>query len=301
MTRIQVLRGGAIGDFVLTLPALTALRRQWPAAYIELVGYPRIAQLAQWGGVVDRVESLDDAEVARFFSARPLLTNDQRKHVGSFDVVVSYLYDPSGLVKQNLLDAGAGHVIYGSPKVEDVHAADHLMRPLEELAIYRDGEAVPRLRAREPELAVRGRPYVVMHPGSGSVRKNWPCERFIEVAGAIRDELEVEVVFSVGEADGEIAEMLSNQQEFTVMQGMSLTELARVLSGCVGYVGNDSGITHLAAAVGVAVVAIFGASNKLLWSPRGDVRIVESCDQDGGECDIEVDDVIGAAASHFGR
>ena len=56
--KILVLRGGAIGDFVLTLPAVHALRDRWPKAYIEILGYPHIANLALAGGLVDTVTSL---------------------------------------------------------------------------------------------------------------------------------------------------------------------------------------------------------------------------------------------------
>ena len=75
--RFLILRGGAIGDFILTLPAIAAVRERWPDAYIELIGYPHIANLALAAGLVDHVDSLDRAEMARFFS-RHLLDHDAR-------------------------------------------------------------------------------------------------------------------------------------------------------------------------------------------------------------------------------
>ena len=135
-SRFLILRGGAIGDFILTLPAIRALRRQWPEAYIEIVGYPHIANLAIAGGLADHVESLDRAEMAKFFALRPSFTEAQARHVQSFDVVITYLHDPDGSVRENLLSAGAKQVIYGSPIVERGHAVEHLMKPLETLAIY---------------------------------------------------------------------------------------------------------------------------------------------------------------------
>lgn len=77
--RIRVLRGGAIGDFVVTLPAIRLLRERWPDAYIDLVGYPHITSLAVAGGLVDRVTSLDGADIARLFSLRPDLPDGQRQ------------------------------------------------------------------------------------------------------------------------------------------------------------------------------------------------------------------------------
>lgn len=140
--RFLVLRGGAIGDFIVTLPALTVLRQRWPDAYIELTGYPHVAGLALDGGLVDRVESLDRARIANFFSLLPNFTRDQVDHIRSFDLVISYLHDPDGSVRKNLEWAGAGQVIYGSPIVEPgCHAVDHLLKPLQTLAIYGAGSS----------------------------------------------------------------------------------------------------------------------------------------------------------------
>ena len=147
--RILVLRGGAIGDFILTLPALQKLRARWPEAHIELLGYPHIAELALAGGLIDRVASLDKAEMARFFSRLPKFTDAQRDYVKSFDLVLSYLHDPEDIVRQNLLTAGARQVIYGSPILRGGHAIEHLLRPLETLALYAEG-------AERPQLAPRG-------------------------------------------------------------------------------------------------------------------------------------------------
>ena len=66
--KILVIRGGAIGDFVLTLPAIAALRRQFPAAHLEVLGYPHIAQLALAGGLVNRVQSIEAGALAGFFA-----------------------------------------------------------------------------------------------------------------------------------------------------------------------------------------------------------------------------------------
>ena len=65
--QILVIRGGAIGDFILTLPVLAALRRQFPEARLEVLGYPHIAGLAEWGGVVDAVRSIEARSMASFF------------------------------------------------------------------------------------------------------------------------------------------------------------------------------------------------------------------------------------------
>ena len=276
--RILVLRGGALGDFVVTLPALVALRERWPDGFIEVVGYPHVAELARQGGLADRVTSLHGAGIARFFSLRPEFPDDQVEWIRSFDFILSYLHDPDGVVVDNLKRAGARTVLHGSPLVTDDHAVDHLLKPLESLAIYARGRA-PRL-VLPPAPAPRALPvpYAVMHPGSGSAKKNAPLPWFLELAHRMEQERAVTPVFLTGEADADVAAQLSAcAPHRTHLRDLSLLEAARVLAGAVTYVGNDSGITHLAAALGAPTLAVFGPTDPEQWGPRGEqVRIVRA-------------------------
>lgn len=281
--RILVLRGGAIGDFILTLPAFQALRREWPGAHIELVGYPHIASLAVEGGLVNRVVSIDRSDVARFFSLNVTIPEEQAEYVRSFAFVLSYLYDPDETVRRNLLATGVRQVLYCTPRVERGHAADHYMKPLESLAIYPDSVPCPRLDLRDETVAEGadllgcfGRRVVVLHPGSGGKAKRWPLDRFVALARAIRRNKGMEVVFAAGEADDDlVAALRADGEGDGLLTGLSLVALAGVLRTACCYVGNDSGITHLAAAVGIPVVALFGATDPAMWGPRGErVRIL---------------------------
>lgn len=275
--RFLLLRGGSIGDFIVTLPVLQALRAQWPAACIEIWGYPHIAALAVAGGLAQSVVSLDRAEMARFFVPEPQFTDAQVAAVRSFDLVFNYLHDPVGQVRSNLLLAGAKQVLSGSPIIKHGHAVPFLLEPLQALALF-EAEAVPALnlsgaarargRARLRELGMKGRP-VAVHPGSGSPAKNWPVERHVAIIRRLREQGR-EVVGIIGEADAEEAPVLAREVPgLPLLAGLALPELAETLAECRGYLGNDSGITHLAAAVGLPVVALFGPSDADKWSPRG--------------------------------
>src|SRR5512145_2714850 len=92
--RILVIRGGAIGDFILTLPAIAALRQQFPSVHLEVLGYPHIVQLALAGGLVDRVESIEARALAVFFARHGQLAESLADYFSEFDIIVSYLYDP---------------------------------------------------------------------------------------------------------------------------------------------------------------------------------------------------------------
>jgi len=298
-TRFLLLRGGAIGDFILTLPALRLLREHWPDAHIELIGYPHVATLALTGGLVDEVLSLDAAHIARLFSLRPDLPDDQKKYIRSFDVIVSWLHAPDGVVKDNLLQAGARQVIYGSPLVESGHAIDQLVKPLETLALYGAG-SVPVLAVTPAQKALGrgfldalglGRDVVAIHPGSGSPKKNWPAECYIELAARIAAGGAASPLFILGEADEAVALAIAARAgAVPLVRDLPLDQLAGVLACCPRYVGNDSGITHLAAALGLKVVALFGPTDPGRWGPRGDhVRVLR-----GDLGAIGVDSVLAA-------
>ena len=300
--RILVLRGGAIGDFIVTLPALRKLRERWPQAHIELVGYPHVATLAHAAGLVDRVESLDKAGIARFFAARPLFTEAQRDYIRSFHFVLTYLHDLDGIVRENLVAAGAQQVLYGSPLITAGHAVDAQLKPLETLALYPEGTEAPRLML-SPERLAWGREWLAahgfgaaramaVHPGSGSPRKNWPVENFI---GLVRQlPRDVTPLLVLGEADDELAAPLARElPDVPRLAGCTLPEVAAILANCAAYLGNDSGITHLAAALGLPVVALFGPSNPEHWAPRGPrVHILQA--PDGKTAEITIAEVAAA-------
>ncbi len=275
--RFLILRGGAIGDFIVTLPVLQALRAQWPAAQIEIWGYPHIANLAVAGGLAQSVVSLDRAEMVRFFVPEPQFTDAQVESIRSFDLVFNYLHDPVGQVRSNLLLAGAKQVLSGSPLIKRGHAVPFLLEPLQALAIFEtdlapeldlSGELRSAGRQRLRSLGMRGRPHVV-HPGSGSPAKRWPAGRFVELIRRWREQGR-DVVAVIGEADVEEALVLARElPDLPVLEKLTLTDLAGTLVECAGFLGNDSGITHLAAAVGLPVVALFGPSDADTWAPRG--------------------------------
>lgn len=136
----------------------------------------------------------------------------------------------------------------------------------------------PRVRARD--RAVRlwrelrlpdDRAVVALHPGSGGDWKRWPADRFAQVASRLA-RCGLAVVVIQGPADeGAIREVLSfvEGSEPPVAAGLDVEELAAFLSHASCYLGNDSGVTHLAAAVGIPTVAIFGPTDPAMWSPRG--------------------------------
>ncbi len=195
-----MIRGGAIGDFILTLPAIKLLRDSFPAAHLEILGYQHIVALARMSGYADATRSIEYGALATFFTRDGELAPDLVAYFSSFQQVVSYLFDPDEIFANNLKRAGVRNFIAGSPKISDQeHAARQLARPLERLALYLEDPAaviVPN-EARKLDPAL-----IAIHPGSGSEAKNWPLDRFAELAGALLDSDENRRLLLVGgEAD----------------------------------------------------------------------------------------------------
>ena len=274
------MRGGAIGDFIMTLPAVGALRERWPDGHIEILGYPHIIELARGRYYADATRSIEARPMAGFFVPNAVLDPDLMEYFGSFNLVVSYLFDPDSLFANNVRRCGVKQVIEASPRPREVHAAKHYCLPLESLAIYVDAPQ-PRVHPNESDretasrfLKMAGRePIVAIHPGSGGEKKNWPVENFAAVARWVSDELAAQLLIVEGEADEQSVKKLTDllgARTPTVARGLKLVELAAVLERCALFLGNDSGVTHLAAAVGIPVVALFGNASPPIWEPRGE-------------------------------
>lgn len=268
-----VIRGGAIGDFILTLPAIAALRATFPETHVELLGYPALAELARAGGVIDGYRSIEARPLARFFARNAQLDPEWSDYFESFNLIVSYLYDPDDIFKTNIGRTSKAQFIQGQHRPnenEDVHATAVFLKPLEQLAIF-DADPVPRLNI----AAVRNGQFAA-HPGSGSPKKNWPEERWRELLGRAAE------CFLIvgGEAEGERLAVLREslpRERFELAQSLPLAQLAARLAGARGFIGHDSGITHLAAALGVPALVLWGPSNERIWRPvHPDARILRA-------------------------
>jgi ADP-heptose:LPS heptosyltransferase len=270
--KILVIRGGAIGDFILTLPAIAALRRQFPDAHLEVLGYPHIVQLALAGGLVDRAQAIEARGLAGFFARNGELSEDLRDYFSEFDLIVSYLYDPDEIFKTNVTRCAHGQFIAGPHRPEEqdgIHATKVYLKPLERLAVF-DADPVPRLSTNHQPSTV---PQLALHPGSGSERKNWPEKKWSELLSNLAGSTRLNLLLVGGEAEGERLNRLATVlpvSRFEVAKNLPLAELAQRLQSCVAFVGHDSGITHLAAALGLPALVLWADSVEEVWRPQGE-------------------------------
>ena len=271
--RILVIRGGAIGDFLLTLPVCAALRRQFPDTHLEVLGYAHIAQLALAGEMADAVASIEARPLAGFFAQAGDLDARWQEYFGSFALIVSYLYDPDGIFRANIARCSKAQFIAGPHRPEEqagLHATEAFLKPLERLAIF-DADPVPVLRLK-PD-APPSRPTLALHPGSGSASKNWPEPKWRRLLELLAQGTDLHFLLVGGEAEEDRLERLAARlpaQRCRVARSLPLVELARRLQVCAAYVGHDSGITHLAAALGLPVLVLWGDTAEQIWRPRGE-------------------------------
>ena len=297
--RICVIHLGAIGDLVLSLPALTAIRRQFPAAKVELVGYPSRAELLVGRRYADSFRDVDSSNWGSFLAGPPDAADPAvAAYLRKFDSIVAFLAGGVEQFQQAARNTGLSqvYVITSRPAEGSVeHVVEFQMRQLRQMGWCDDSaDVIPRvfplendrrwargylketLGASRPNL-----PLAAVHPGSGGRSKCWPLERFCDLATSIWNKLECHVLWIRGPAEERIDYALlcaaTPPGTAHVVEGLTLPQLAAVLERSTSYIGNDSGVTHLAAAVGTATVAVFGPTDPHVWSPRGgDVAVLAS-------------------------
>jgi ADP-heptose:LPS heptosyltransferase len=280
--RILVIRAGAIGDLIMTLPVLRALRRRFPGAYIEVTGHPHSLALIAGQREIDAVSSINRREVARLYVPNGPIPDALKRTFGAFDLIVAYVADTEGTLIGNLRRTGAKRVISWPPfPSRCTHEVDHLLDALRTLGIA-SSENVPELVPTPLDRAFAAHfwsthnlrphiPVLALHPGSGSSSKCWPPERFARIADWAIESLSAAVLLIAGPADEEARHQTLSRMKGTpvLATDWTLPRLAALLGRCTAFLGNDSGITHLAAAVGTPTVALFGPTDPRIWGPRG--------------------------------
>jgi len=190
-----------------------------------------------------------------------------------FALIVSYLYDPDEIFRTNIARCTSAQFIPGPHRPDELsrtHAADTFLQVLQQLAIF-DPDGTPRL-SPDPVTPGPGR-WLAAHPGSGSESKNWPLRRWSELLRRTVLDSDFRVLLVGGEAEGASLDHLAASlpaDRVRLARSLPLDELAGLLRGCSHFIGHDSGISHLAAAVGLPCVVLWGPTKAALWRPRGD-------------------------------
>jgi heptosyltransferase III len=249
--RRLLIRPGAIGDFLLSLPALECLR----TGYTEVWAASRNLSLARFASRARAIPSTGLDLLALPGVALPAgLIGELR----TFDSIVSWYGSARPEFRQAVLDLGLPfNFLPALPETGlPLHASDFYMQQAAALA-GRTAEAIPRLECPRGD-----EDFIAIHPFSGSPRKNWPLERYRQLAELLHPHLPVRWILEPGAPRIDMCDTEPPTED--------LYRLACRLAGARLYIGNDSGITHLAAAAGTRVLALFGPTDPARWAPRGE-------------------------------
>lgn len=295
--RALVIRGGALGDFLLTLPVLAALRGA--AQHLELLAYPQFVQLAGEAGLTGGGRSIEYGPLAGFFARGAVQQPELRGYFASFDLVLSYLYDPDGIFADNVRAAGVTAFVQGPHRPGGkMHAVDELATPLCSLGVSLAERAVRLLLS--PRYG--GNSDIAIHPGSGSGAKNWAPDRWLALAEEILSaETRPRLAIVGGEADHAVLSALAplrGRERVEWWENLTLADLAGNLAGAKSYVGHDTGVSHLAACLGVPSLLLFGPTDPAVWAPpHRTVAVLPAPQGDLGL--LETGAVASAVKHHF--
>jgi heptosyltransferase-3 len=275
-THILILRPGAIGDTLLTLPVLHALRSSEQNARLTLVGNATVLPLAHALGFADDISDYEAPQWSELFSDRGIQTPSLRGQVQRYTKAICWLRDTEGIVERNLRTTGIKHIVVapGRPaEGERTHIMTYLARTIAiswNEQLMRRGFLLPPI---SPEVSPSA-PFAI-HPGSGGTQKCWPVSYFATIIQELWQQ-RLPVLLLAGPAEEDRLDALlralphpPSTSLFEMLVNAPLLDVAHRLRHCRGYLGNDSGITHLAALLGLPTLALFGPSDPMTWHPPG--------------------------------
>lgn len=297
---ILVVRPCAIGDFVQTLPAIRSLRYRFPHAYIEILGNLSTIILAKNRFYANKIDRFDRQDISFLFSKENHIPESIEDYIRNFDLIISYLNDDDKVFMKNIIKIGVKNIINHNPlpiinrsgkqpnqliKLDKKkHIIDHLLEPIILLGIERsDLFRIAEIYLTENQKAFASdfinsigknnnkEKVVAIHPGSGSKKKNWSARRYSEVAKYLTS-CGIKLLIISGPADETVISYISkdiNMESVVVLKNMKLPAIAAILKRVDFYLGNDSGISHIAAAVNTPSLLMFGPTDPDVWAPKG--------------------------------
>jgi heptosyltransferase III len=241
--RRLLIRPGAIGDFIVSLPALECLQTGYTEVWTAGPNVPLVRFAAAYSIASTGLDLLGITD------APPRLLDRLR----GFDSIVSWYGSNRPEFRAAVADLGLPVRFFSAlPPEHGMHAADFYLEQARTLSDC-SSDGIPRIACE-----VERQEFAVIHPFSGSPKKNWPLEKFHALATELEKTMPVR--WCAGPDD---------PPEPEAVRFDNLYDLACWLASAALYVGNDSGITHLAAAVGTPVLAFFGPTDPAVWGPRG--------------------------------
>jgi ADP-heptose:LPS heptosyltransferase len=267
-TGLLIIHQGALGDVVLTFPAIIALRQKFDA--IDIICQGQIGKLAVKLGLTDKEYPLESAYFATLFSDQ--VDAKIKDLISSYTkiLVISFSSDLADTINQ-ISDRPCLRIPTRPPAPDSIHVAEYVIQHLISGGLLKATDL--KIAESDWQKKQTHKDHLIdiskisIHPGSGSKRKRWPLVNFLNLA----DDFEKkgwQPQFVCGPAEPDLIEEIRNQKR-PVHTFSELTDLVGWLEAADGYIGNDSGVSHLAAFLGLPSVVIFGPADPKRWMPVG--------------------------------
>lgn len=288
--RVLITRMRFIGDIVLTTPVLRSVRAACPDAFIAYMGDASAVTLLEGNPFLDEIIPYNYARPALFEQARVGFLLKRKK----FDVAIDLFGNPRSalLVRLSGAPVRVGPDRKERGRLYTIRVADDgaPKTAVEFHNSYIAAAGIPPV-AKDPELFLSederrdaasylrwacaedpgpgGRPLIGIHPGATWPAKHWLPERFAELADRLRAKLGAHVILTSGPGDSLTVSAVRSRAVSapTALNVLPLRQLAAVISRCAAFVSNDAGPMHIAAALGVPTVGLFGPGEEEIWFP----------------------------------
>lgn len=280
--RVLIIFPGALGDLICLVPAMRALARRHRRAAIELMARGELARFAVGRLGIARGHAIDRPEVSLLFTQDEDAAVRASGFFASFNRVYSFFAAENPTFRRMLTETCAGVVSFHPFRPigfgeGDSHVAAAYLRSLDEPATPlevsiplrpEDLAAASRVLAR---YRLEAGNFTLLMPGSGSQKKNWPAEKFGELTRLLPPDRPAAIILGPAEAG---LEPFFRERRLPVLENLELGEVAAVARMASSFVGNDSGVSHLAAAAGTPGVVLFGPTDPARWRPLGEITVL---------------------------
>ena len=272
---VLIIRPGAIGDTLMVLPALLCLDKGTDVIFVGR--RPGIDFIR------DHVYGIYDMERSGWHRLFMIENSGGDLPVQGAELVITFLSDREGIIERNLKNFYPGAPVHVYPSIplqgKTVHTAQYIAECLKGAGLRLDPQKVCEAASVSAilinEQCFQERDIIVVHPGSGSPKKNTPLEFWPGILDVIFSEAEtrgLKVAILMGPAEDEIHTYLTGNMgsiRKNIIRNPDPKSLTEILGRAAVYIGHDSGITHLSALLGSPTIALFRSTDICQWRPLG--------------------------------
>jgi hypothetical protein len=302
--RCLILQPGAVGDCILTLPLANFIKKQLKVGAVDMIARTDYTGYFPQRTCIDSLRSLDSVDTHRLFAPKTEFHLGDKdtliELLAGYSYIVSFMGTPDSDFEQNLIftvncsnsaeviilqqihESPADHIstihIRNFLDQYDIGTCDYEFSHDDQLINILHSDISSGREILNAHDIDEKKKLVVMHPGSGSTKKSWHLSNFISLADRFK-KTDKQVVFLLGSAELERfsrAQLAAIEDIAAVISNASLNQVLQVLACSNCFIGNDSGITHMAAALGIKTIALFGPTDPQIYRPLGpDVTVIK--------------------------